>query len=95
MFTLNASVADCQEFFVTAWVTKESRVHGQRALASSCACAVERKVNVDVAVAREGNVTERRYSRVVSSVASRLEENGIRFGARDLEQSVEAGVVKT
>lgn len=94
-FTLKASVADCQEFIVAARVTEESRVDGQRTLASSCACAIQREVNVDVAVAREGNVAACRHSRVVSSIARRLEENDVRFGTRDLEQSVEAGVVKT
>ena len=89
--TWNTSIGDPQEFFISARIAEDRDVHLERTVTLSGAGAVQRKVDVDVAVPGVWNVTARRDSRVVSSVANRLEHQHLALVlARDLELVVEA-----
>ena len=91
--TLDASIRHHQELLVPARVAEEAGVDGQGTFLSSCACAVHREVDVDIAVSRERDVAVCRHDRVVPSVAGRLEQDDLVVGTRDLEDRVETSVI--
>ena len=88
--TWDASVDDAKELLVAARVAEERRVDGHRAARLAGAGAVQREVDVDVAVARVRHVALGGHQRMVAAVARPVEHDQLRRRTDDLEDRVEA-----
>ena len=73
--TWHASVADSQELLISTRVSKQARPELQQTLPLSGACAVQREVDVDVAVALERCSAQHCDDRVVTAKSRRLNDD--------------------
>lgn len=93
ILTGNASVCHPEKLLVATWIWEEIDVDIERTASLPGACAIQRKLNIDVTVPRERDVTARSHVTVVSSVAYGFEDQDLVLGTRNLEYAVETGVL--
>jgi len=90
MYTWDTSVDDAEELLVAARISEERRIDGHRAARLAGARAVQREMDVDVAVAGVRHVALVGHQRVVASVARSVEDDQLVRRTHDLEYRVEA-----
>jgi len=88
--TWNTAVDDAQELFIAAGIAEKSRVDGHGTARLAGTGAVQREMNVDVAVAGERDVALAGDVGVVTAVASAVEYDQLVRQTDDLENRVEA-----
>ena len=89
--TGNTLVLHSQELLVSARIAERRGADNERALPTSCACAIQQEVYVDVAVARVWNAAACRQKGVVSAVACPFEDQDSGRRTGDCQNSVVAG----
>jgi hypothetical protein len=77
IITWNASICDLEEFLISTRIAEECRVDGNGALPATGACAIQQEVDINVAVARERDLAQRRYEGIIASIARRFEYDDV------------------